>query len=188
MMNLAEVKEIKRLARSFRDSGDVSVVTEKYTFESYCNNSPFLSHKGIEFHNGHGVKDVVAFYKGRKLLFILLDLDDRVNISGQYYVATSVPKPYLSGVYNSFFDRFQLSSAEILNPNWYFEDVIFPSRFSGYQEDGKPLFEGDCEICIKDEQGNVFKYSDIEVEKEGDEEENKREEVREENAEEDISI
>jgi len=187
-MNLAELRELKRLFRSFIDSGDVAVYTERFAFYSQSHNSPFLSHQSADFAIGHGVKDLILFYKGDRFLFALTgSIHDTKIIDGRYYTVAGIPRTYIKEVSESFGKRFFLKLGEFLS-NYDFIDIIFPNRLTGFTDgDGfKPILDGVCRIEFKDENGNIFKYSDVEQYEDDKEEE--KEENDNENDEEDVSI
>lgn len=121
-------KKIERTIRSLKDRTDLKVSLKGETFVFEGLNSPYVSRRRCRIESGHGVAGLIVFG------------DDELFIAPKYFTF------YPGGLTIRDLPAHLLPELQFpaTYPSWVrgVVQVGYPDLFSGYDQDGKPLFGG----------------------------------------------
>jgi len=135
-------KQIESALASLSDSTYRKIITSTCTVEANGLRNPYRSHRSRKVAEGHQKNGMVHFSNNKYDVFVF-PIWDYENIKGESFHKCEIP---------GFLTR-ELFLFPAIAPEWLSDLVIvaIPDFFSGYDENGKPVFEGDAEIYFKDE-------------------------------------
>jgi hypothetical protein len=126
-------REIERRLQSLHDSTDLRIETEEITAEFTRRCSPFTSHQGCVVSQGHGFPWLVVLSNTRVWL-ALCPVGREDGFKGDH----AHRKIHSSVVEKGLF------TFPVTRPSWLNNSLVtavIEDRFSGYGDDGRPLFE-----------------------------------------------
>jgi len=160
-------KKLSSCLQSFNDSTNSYVEMEKYGYQLGRQCSPYISHQYVHiFPKGHGIPWAIKLQGNLDPVYLFYSRCCLEKVTSNYCdVSGEIPGQ------NIFMGEIpQIFSAGALRlPKWFLSAIwddellyfVLPNRFSGYGEDGKPLYDRPIKIFYD---GKLL-YSDPEPEK-----------------------
>jgi len=137
-MKLLHFRKLLRDLQSLRACTKLVQVEKGFSFHLYGLNSPYRAHQRLEIGVGHIVPDLTLFINSHAWVGVGVE---GLKIEGEHFVEMLLPSDFLR---DKLPQRVRISR--------FFETkflkIFYPDLFSGYDEEGLPLFQAYSEIRV----------------------------------------
>lgn len=134
-MNMGKVNYIKNAIRSITDSTEKKIILKRegYKFTGLC--SEYLTHQNMGYTYGHRGSRAIKFENDKYVFVLISKPGDPVGDNISYGI---LPMAIFIGL------AYYFKNLGVALPDWVFNEdsvhVVIPNLFTGYDDEGKPLF------------------------------------------------
>jgi len=152
-MNGSELKQLESGIASLKMSSDILFANRRVSCSVEGRNSEYISRQNITYMEIEYVQGIYMFNDKHSLWINPPEMEEEVGIS-----RANIPSKWLEELFSSF-NSYYGTQRENTEP---ITEVLFPNNFSGYNDQGEPLFErkSSFEIEGKRYELNTFPFTE----------------------------